>query len=116
MVPSLSSLSALSCPPPPFGTPILQWSMAFVGSRAPGSFSQFYCHPVYVKKNPSQKLRVSWGGGHSPPHPPPKENSIHPSPASQLQTFSWYSYSPSACPRLDGMNRRYPRRRFGSAG
>ena len=29
-----------------------------------------YCHPVYVKNNPSQKLRVSWGGG-VPPHSPP---------------------------------------------
>ena len=50
--------------------PILRWSMAFVGSLAPGSFSQFYCHPVYVKKKPLTETQGLLGGG-SPPHSPP---------------------------------------------
>ena len=52
---------------PPFCN-ILPWRMAFVGLLAPGSFSQFHCHPFYVKK----KAKKTQGrGGRVPPTAPP---------------------------------------------
>ena len=49
------------------GTPILQWSMAFVGSLATRSFGRLYCHPVYATKMPLTKTRGLPGGGGAQP-------------------------------------------------
>ena len=44
--------------------PPVLWSMAFVGSLAPGTLCQFYCHAVHVKKNPPTKTQgLPRGGG-----------------------------------------------------
>ena len=56
------------------GTPILQRILAFVGSLARGSYSQFYCHLVYAEKKRLTKTQGLLGGVPKPPplptHPP----------------------------------------------
>ena len=47
------------------------------------------------------------------PNPDPN---THPNPQPSANPTPTPTPSPKPSPRLDGMNRRYPRRRFGSAG